>query len=613
MDKRRLALIEELRRQHKQRKRNVVALWARFDAGGKGVARWITTEDKHRVPLDENGIALAGGGGTLKGKDFSGSKSQNGGGNKCVNSGKKSVASATSGAKVNSEKKSATSSKGKEATTSTHKTSASGKGENESDEGKIKITGDAKKDSDTLKKLPKGTKILVKDKYYKHEFVLMDNGLFKDTAWGAEEVLPEKVSSYIKSCLSSEPELFPEVIVSLNGEVIGSANGSKVSATKKSGAKTGVSDEGSESNAGTKLSKFGAKKAAESYTNGTNAKTFHAPTSEEITALESLPAGTILETKNYGNGMTLKYIATGNGTFTNEFVPGYELSVDDVTGNDIDDIRIINKGEYGGEGENDRKTKKSQYYDKVTVFEPDSGAFSDDRRSGALKTYDPQIADDLYRKEVGRIYRALDEETKVSFATYTGDGYKDINAGLRETHGEDIESVGPSVRDDIKRITDTISRCHFKKDTIIPRVVNCKGAELLFGLDIGFFGCATEKQLQALVGKVGTDKGFMSCGSTMGKGAPGEVFFNIYCPKGTVGMYVEPFSVCGNGGGVRWDDHLDGKSKQDTFSDEQETILQRGTTVRITRVRRRSDGSVQIDVDVIKQEVDVLPEYDDDY
>lgn len=34
-------------------------------------ATWITTENGHKVPLDKNGTAIAGGGGTLAGKDFS--------------------------------------------------------------------------------------------------------------------------------------------------------------------------------------------------------------------------------------------------------------------------------------------------------------------------------------------------------------------------------------------------------------------------------------------------------------------------------------------------------------------------------------------------------------
>lgn len=48
----------------------------------------------------------------------------------------------------------------------------------------------------------------------------------------------------------------------------------------------------------------------------------------------------------------------------------------------------------------------------------------------------------------------------------------------------------------------------------------------------------------------------------------------------------EPFSACGNGTGINWDDRLDGKSKKKSFSKEQETILQRGTSVRITGIRK---------------------------
>jgi hypothetical protein len=97
-----------------------------------------------------------------------------------------------------------------------------------------------------------------------------------------------------------------------------------------------------------------------------------------------------------------------------------------------------------------------------------------------------------------------------------------------------------------------------------------------------------------------TDEGFVSCGSSKGKGFSGYIF-NIYCPKGTKMMYAEPFSNYGDGDNMRWDSpHLDGISKQSNFGYEDETIIQRGTTFRVIKVDKKGTD-IYFDVEVVKQ------------
>lgn len=96
--------IEVLRQRQNRRKADIALMQARTDAGEPD--RWITTEEGHHVPLDENGVALAGGGGTLKGKDFSGSKSQKSGSKKTAKAGKTSSAVTTPGLTAGGGKKS---------------------------------------------------------------------------------------------------------------------------------------------------------------------------------------------------------------------------------------------------------------------------------------------------------------------------------------------------------------------------------------------------------------------------------------------------------------------------------------------------------------------------
>ena len=108
---------------------------------------------------------------------------------------------------------------------------------------------------------------------------------------------------------------------------------------------------------------------------------------------------------------------------------------------------------------------------------------------------------------------------------------------------------------------------------------------------------ATQEELeQLLLGKEISDAGFMSCGSAKGTGFSGSIL-NIFCPEGTQGLYVEPFSEYGHGGGKSWD----GKSDQSYFGHELETLLQRNTKFRIIKVEK-SGGRIYLDIDVVGQD-----------
>ena len=62
-------------------------------------------------------------------------------------------------------------------------------------------------------------------------------------------------------------------------------------------------------------------------------------------------------------------------------------------------------------------------------------------------------------------------------------------------------------------------------------------------------------------------------------------------------MYCEPFSAFGYGSGKSWD----GISKQSSFGDESEILIQRGTKFRVTKVEKGENGTWYIDLDVIEQ------------
>ncbi len=114
---------------------------------------------------------------------------------------------------------------------------------------------------------------------------------------------------------------------------------------------------------------------------------------------------------------------------------------------------------------------------------------------------------------------------------------------------------------------------------------------------------AYESDPSKLVGMIGRDESFMSCGSCKRTNFGSKpVCLNIYCPKGTRATYAEPFSEFGsshNNGvccpGKNWD----GISKP-ISTNENEIILQRGTQFRIIKAEF-TGGKWYIDLEVIAQ------------
>lgn len=117
----------------------------------------------------------------------------------------------------------------------------------------------------------------------------------------------------------------------------------------------------------------------------------------------------------------------------------------------------------------------------------------------------------------------------------------------------------------------------------------------------------TSEELQSLIGMTVQEGGFMSTGSGKHKGFDEgwdkKVIMNIFAPKGSKAMYAEHFSQYGNGArSAFWD----GSHVAGSFSEEFETIFQRGTKMRITKAEiGYYDGSpyLYIDVEIIGQEV----------
>jgi hypothetical protein len=151
----------------------------------------------------------------------------------------------------------------------------------------------------------------------------------------------------------------------------------------------------------------------------------------------------------------------------------------------------------------------------------------------------------------------------------------------------------------VNNITSYISKNLLPEDMWFMRGDDGLGA---IASRIKFAGGEMPTNLQDLVGMTMQEGGFMSTGSRKGKGFNYKpVVINVYAPKGTQAAYIEPISAYGNGAGRKWD----GKQRFSTFSSEHETLFQRGTLMRITKVYQVG-GKTFIDCEVVGQEIKPL-------
>lgn len=212
----------------------------------------------------------------------------------------------------------------------------------------------------------------------------------------------------------------------------------------------------------------------------------------------------------------------------------------------------------------------------------------------------PDEADKTLRPMAEKLWKAVSKEEKEAAFYYTS-GSSYVNEPLRGItyYG----SKGREYLTDMQNLTKYIDKSPLEKDTWLQRGESFGGFQGKFGIDLYDI---SEKEAQKYVGKVGVEDAFLSCGSNKGAGFSGQIIYNIYCPKGTRGLYVEPYSYYGYGvngkSGMNFENSLkwNGIAKQKEFSSEAEAILQRGTQLKITKITRHA-GTWYIDVDVVGQ------------
>ena len=247
-------------------------------------------------------------------------------------------------------------------------------------------------------------------------------------------------------------------------------------------------------------------------------------------------------------------------------------------------------------------------------------AFTQERKDAAYwftdKNGGVRGADSVLRSKAGEVWRNATEFEKDSIYNYTSSFHKfneplrGIEYGTEKFLGVgnvDLDQIGVkthgweqgAIRKEIDAVTSIIEKSSYDFDIWVQRGCGFKGMDKFLNIDMYELMNATEAELQKLINTTPIEYAFMSTGVAKGKGlnVTGEgITFNIYAPKGTKMMYIEPISAFGNGVGRSWD----GVSQQNYFGNEAEMLFQRGTSFVITKVEKKGNR-LYIDMDVTGQ------------
>lgn len=223
-------------------------------------------------------------------------------------------------------------------------------------------------------------------------------------------------------------------------------------------------------------------------------------------------------------------------------------------------------------------------------------SFNQYRKDAAVWNIDAQDADDYFHQNAVELWKQLTDKEKTALWGYTG-GSAYITEPLRAIQGHYYyyTSKKAQIQRDIDAMTTALSKQKLKNDVWIKRDSDPWNINYIFGIELDKFKSDASK----LVGKVGIEDSFQSCGSCKNTRftctGPKQVVMNIYCPKGTYASYAEPWSSCG-AYGKSWD----GKKKANPSNrSENEVILQRGAKMKITKAEYNSSENMwYIDVEV---------------
>lgn len=179
-------------------------------------------------------------------------------------------------------------------------------------------------------------------------------------------------------------------------------------------------------------------------------------------------------------------------------------------------------------------------------------------------------ADAFFRPQTSKYWEMWTDKEKKALYDYTrASDY--FNFTLRDNK---------PIKEDVQNLINALDKTSLRKNTVVFRGVDEGGFRGLFNIDKNMDISDIDKLKEAFTGTTVTDKGFVSTGVNT-KGSFGRDFkYEIKCPKGTKGAYVEPFSAFGGSNeGLSWN----GESYTDRLDEfgENEFIIQAGTPMEV--------------------------------
>ena len=225
--------------------------------------------------------------------------------------------------------------------------------------------------------------------------------------------------------------------------------------------------------------------------------------------------------------------------------------------------------------------ENQKYYETIeksneilAKYENPNNVYSQKAKDNAhwFKTYESAKS---YFGDMQKIYDKIGEKDLNCIKSYTS-SYSYINEPLRKIKYAGIQSNKEKFIDTVKGMTNAINKSQLKENMWFSRGV---GQLNVNGTTLNYYSNADD--LNQLVGKTFEDQGFVSVSSHKGAGF-GEgkgVMMNIYAPKGTKALYVDPISS------------FKGAS-------EDETIIQRGYSYKITKAYKEN-GKIYLDCEVV--------------
>lgn len=242
--------------------------------------------------------------------------------------------------------------------------------------------------------------------------------------------------------------------------------------------------------------------------------------------------------------------------------------------------------------------------------------YPQERMDKALYAKDKETFNDRFFAITGKWWQDLNNDEKQAAYDFTGNGYGDIN----KTLGGRIPAVDISdkVVGQINNLTSALEKSEITEDIWVRRGVSSSHIGRMVGVTDTFEAGDKELVLQKMEEAIKNEKiihvdNFMSTTPVENTGFSDTFEMKIFVPKGSKGVYAEPFAAFG--GGAFGDRGLwDGVSELTSFGREFEVLLQRGYNLKPMQINRGAghEGSDQIVFAIVGQDTQpyVKPEID---